>query len=408
MRRRYTHGEDASSEAISGAIAVKKQVARGVESVIFVQHLRTPIMVTKISKVLRQIVSGIALLFMMQAASNYDASAQEVTTPTVAHTFNYQLSEDLVQQFRTSYTSYDLRLAGLVRRVVQYDTVVLKGVTGSSRSVKPDSTVWEFDRYGNVLNTLDHGVIQRYHHDAQQRIDSVATMRMEDTTVYSYLLKRYDAAGRLFELHSFLVDGRTRGEDFHAVIARNAHGDVDSVLYIGNEVAIFHTTLLDSDNGSRLTMLVADQGDIHQVIQYITNKDERLTSKNLMIMSEAEDTLYWGSRTILNNDGNATVKRQMQCAPAYMAKQLYTYGNNGEVTSYTSEERLDATGMSVSVDVRYSYQYDSHNNWVLRTITGSPVSNPAMSAVPIGDEFIPRIERHINYWTPKIIYNLWR
>lgn len=309
-------------------------------------------------------------------------------------------SEQWISATSKTYTARNLHLNGRVKRVVQYDSLRVEVGTPAAETQPPkmflDSSVWEFSQDGDVLSTLEHGDLEKFYR-TNNRIDSVVMM-ISKIDPELCMHKHYDEHGRLSGMRMVAnVVGQPPVDAFRAEVARAVNGDVDSitVFQYGGGTMLFRTepTAKRNDNLQPTTIAV-HQPDGDVVAEYATDASEHLRELHVRIAT-AGDTQPKDTRTVFDSVG-AVLRKEVQNEGNQFV-EVYTYGSQGEMTSYHTEMHRagDASGTR-STTIHYKYTFDSHGNWTLRTIEGLLPDDAERASN--SSEIIPRIERHIEYW----------
>lgn len=310
-------------------------------------------------------------------------------------------AEQWITMTQKNYTARDLHLTGPVKRVVQIDSIRARQpipldsatINETSINLARDTSVWEFDREGNVISALEHGIVQTFHRDAKGRIDSVAFGSMDEMD--SYLLKYYDAHDRLMRMR---INSRIEGhvqDEMRIAIVRKANGDVDSVITNETDMQTLHAMRTPKrKDGLHATKLGTHDKDGEYSIEYLTDANDRLRDIQITVAMKIEDKLHMQNGATFDSTGNLLRKEMNMLGNQFV--QTYEYGPHGEMTSYHNSAHALGEASTVISTMRYNYTYDAHGNWTLRTIEGQLPDDTERAAG--SSESIPHIERHIEYW----------
>lgn len=350
-----------------------------------------------------------------------------------------------------TYSVQSLNLHGPVKRVVEYDSTtnfplpVLDSLWGlysagtytpsleSSYPMHLDSTVWEFDKNGNVLKEIKSGRQRTFHRNAKGLIDSIG--RLSPNELYRYELNHYDPAGRLIEHREGVAvpmtgsKGIAQTKNIEAsrdVIKRKKNGDIDSIITIlppenrrppdPIPPYPFYIVAFDIDkslypwysapisqpsNRLHAAKLIRSTETDRVVLDYFTDAAGQLRiekEEGYSKDSNEKEYRYTSDyNTIYDTMGRVLYARQLY--PSSSAEYLYTYeeyGNRLECNESDSRqyETLPNKTIESSTKVVYHYTYDSYGNWTSYTTT-QELDNVTYVKEP---ESYLLHERHIEYW----------
>lgn len=345
--------------------------------------------------------------------------------------------DQVLPMLRTSYTARDLHLSGAVKRVVLYDTTGLAALGGNEERLFlpdvpiPDSIsnfiphgtwdsinrvreiirqarkgVWEFDREGNIVREEYHSPFTLYHRNNEGLIDSM-------TTYQSYLLKRYNAAGALTGMQLNLQQATGTKPDGHvlyepqewmrAEILRGATGEINLILlyqsYYGTApLAIYAEQGERGDDGAYSTTFTAHDRYGDYTVRYYLNARGHLNVVHLTSATKENNGAPLEDKMLLDEDGNVLL-REARYPFKEFTRKFYQYNKRGEMTlySYTSNHR---TIHEIEPDTvfHYSYTYDDHGNWIVRTNGNLPNPSIELPHEPLPEEWVPYLKRYIEYW----------
>lgn len=339
----------------------------------------------------------LALVIVLATSCMADVSAQPLLPPNK--------SEEWIRAMAVTYTARDLHLLGAVKRVVEYDSISRLVPPSSAIDTLPpavitvlDSSVWEFDRDGNVMSELLSNRMRRFYHDAKGNIDSVTLRSPREAD--SYMTKRYDANNRLIEVCMFTMWEGKMTEGTRLTIMRNASGAIDSILTNRRAMQpVYAVPVKRRKDGLLPTKLITKDNDADVTLEYRNDATGRLRNVHLSLTMKMLDPVDIDKHIVFDIvfDGTGNLLRKEMQMAGHTFTRTYSYGSHGEMIVFRTDARTVNASSAGSTTIRYKYVYDSHNNWMLRTVTEPPPPPPDGDPFTT-DEYSSPVQRSIEYW----------